>query len=56
MIVRVSKHIIAKPKEHQKDIYVDATGIGKGKSSYQGRSWIRFGIPIHQEVSRGHSR
>jgi hypothetical protein len=27
MIIRVSKHIIAKPKEHQKDSYVDATGI-----------------------------
>lgn len=25
-------------------------------SSYLGRSWARLGIPIGQEVSRGHSR
>ena len=30
-------------------------GSEEGKCSYQGRSWIRFGIPIHQEVSRSHS-
>jgi len=24
----VSKHMIVKPKEHQTDVYVDATGIG----------------------------
>ena len=38
MIVRVSNHIFAKPKEYQKDSYVDLQRSEEGKSNYRGRS------------------
>ena len=34
----------SKAQSSKKDIYVDATGLDKGKSSYRGRSRIRFGF------------
>ena len=45
MIIRVSKHIIAKPDEYQKDKHVDAAGIGGRKMLLPGEvslttSWI----------------
>ena len=40
IFVRVSKHIIVKPNEYQKDIYVDATGIDWRKKLLPGEvSW-----------------
>jgi len=52
----VSKHIFVKPQEHKKGKYVDATGIDKGKSSYQGRSpssFVLLGTEKSAEVILG---
>jgi len=49
-----SKHIFAKPQEHQKDKYIDTTGIDKGKCDYQERSRIRFGfLNTESEINKG---
>ncbi len=46
MIIRVSKHIIAKPDEYQKENHVDAAGIGGRKMLLPGEvsqitGWFR---------------
>ena len=53
----VSKHSFVMPATNKSHL-VDAAGIGgslpdgsQGICPYPGRSWTRFGIPIHQEVS-----
>jgi len=43
MIVRVSKHIIVKPKEYQKDSYVDATGI-----DFKDKALTRGSLHVHE--------
>jgi len=46
IIIWVSKHIIAKPYEHQKDNYVDTAGIG-------GRNMLLPGGPSVKKQSCG---
>jgi len=54
MVVRVSKHIIVKPKKPNVGKYIDVTGIDKGKALTGGGLGIGSS-PMCQEVSRGYS-
>ena len=54
MIVRVSKHTFATPKEYQKSSYVDHVGIGGRKKQLPGEISEHSGN-ASGEVSRGRS-